>query len=65
MMSDDNERLCALEPCLRLKRSSPQTGLVPGTARSDCNIHSQKRITNFSQQQMSLMANLQVKVVKL
>ena len=31
---DDNERLCATEPRLRLKRSSPQAGLEPGTARS-------------------------------
>ena len=30
----DNERLSAMEPCLRLKRSSPQVGLIPGTPRS-------------------------------
>ena len=30
----DNERLCAMEPHLRLKRSQPQMGLEPGTARS-------------------------------
>ena len=27
----DNERLCAMEPGLRLKRFSPQAGLEPGT----------------------------------
>ena len=32
--ADDNERLCAMEPCLRLKRSSPQAGLELTTARS-------------------------------
>ena len=32
--ADDNERLCAVEPHLRLKRSSPQTGLELTTARS-------------------------------
>ena len=32
--SDDNERLCAMESRLRLKRSSPQAGLEPTTARS-------------------------------
>ena len=30
----DNERLCAMEPHLPLKRSSPQVRLEPGTARS-------------------------------
>ena len=29
-----NERLCAMTPRLRLKRSPPQVGLEPGTARS-------------------------------
>ena len=29
----DNGRLCAMEPCLRLERSSPQARLKPGTAR--------------------------------
>ena len=29
----DNERLCALEPRVQLKRSSPQVGLEHGTAR--------------------------------
>ena len=28
----DNETLCAVEPCLRLKRSPPQAGLELGTA---------------------------------
>ena len=28
------ERLCAMEPRLRLKKSLPQAGLEPGTARS-------------------------------
>ena len=32
--ADDNERLCAMEPRLRLKRSSPQAGLELTTARS-------------------------------
>ena len=32
--ADDNERLCAVEPRLRLKRSSPQAGLELTTARS-------------------------------
>ena len=30
----DNERLCAMESLLRLKRPPPQEGLEPGTARS-------------------------------
>ena len=30
----DNERLCAISPRLRLKRSPPQAGLEPGTATS-------------------------------
>ena len=30
---DDNERLCAMEPNLRLKRSTPQAGLQDKTAR--------------------------------
>ena len=30
----DNERLCATEPRLWLKRSQPQARLKPGTARS-------------------------------
>ena len=30
----DNERLCATEPSLGLKRSLTQAGLKPGTARS-------------------------------
>ena len=30
----DNEWLCAMEPRLRLKRSSPQSGMELGTARS-------------------------------
>ena len=29
---DDNEKLCAMEPSLQLKRSLPQAGLEPGTA---------------------------------
>ena len=29
-----NERLCAIEPCLQLKRSESQVGLKPNTARS-------------------------------
>ena len=28
------ERLCAMEPCLRLKRSPPHVEHEPGTARS-------------------------------
>ena len=32
--TDDNETLCAMEPCLRLKRSQPQVGIEPGAARS-------------------------------
>ena len=32
--ADDNERLCAMVPCLRLKRSSPLAGLELTTARS-------------------------------
>ena len=32
--ADDNERLCAMEPRLRLKRFPPQAGIEPGTARS-------------------------------
>ena len=32
--ADDNERLCALEPRLRLRKSSPHAGLEHGTARS-------------------------------
>ena len=35
----DNERLCAMEPPLRLKRSWPQAGLKPGTARSHWKPH--------------------------
>ena len=37
----DNERLCATKPRVRLKRSSSQAGLEPGTARSagQCIIH--------------------------
>ena len=30
----DNERLCAMEPCLRLERFPPQAGLEPETATS-------------------------------
>ena len=30
----NNERLCAMEPHLRLKRSPPQVGLKLGTTRS-------------------------------
>ena len=30
----DNERLCALAPCLRLKRCSLQAGLEPWSAKS-------------------------------
>ena len=30
----DNERLCAIDPCLRLERFPPLTGLKPGTAGS-------------------------------
>ena len=30
----DNEWLCAMEPCLQLKRSPPHTGLTPETAKS-------------------------------
>ena len=32
--ADDNERLCAMESRLRLKRSPPQAGIEPGTASS-------------------------------
>ena len=32
--ADDNERLCAMKPCLLLKRSLPQMGLELKTARS-------------------------------
>ena len=32
--ADGIERLCAIEPRLRLKRSPPQAGLEPGTAGS-------------------------------
>ena len=32
--ADDIERLCAMEPCLQLKRSLPQARLKPGTAGS-------------------------------
>ena len=32
--ADDNERLCAIEPCLQLKRSPPLVGLKPETTRS-------------------------------
>ena len=32
--TDDNERLRAMEPRLRSKRSPPQAGIEPGTARS-------------------------------
>ena len=31
---DDNEKLCAMEPRLRLERPSPRAGLESGTARS-------------------------------
>ena len=31
---DDNERLCAMEPCLQLERFRPQVRLEPGTPRS-------------------------------
>ncbi|MEW8486024.1 MAG: hypothetical protein AB2705_12670, partial [Candidatus Thiodiazotropha sp.] len=31
---DDNERLCAMESCLGLKRFLPPVGLKPGSARS-------------------------------
>ena len=31
---DDNDRLCAMEPCLQLERFLPQAGLQPETARS-------------------------------
>ena len=31
---DDNVRLCALEPCLQLKRLQPQAGIELVTARS-------------------------------
>ena len=30
----DNERLCAMEFCLRLNRTPPQAELEPGTTRS-------------------------------
>ena len=32
--ADDSESLCEMEPCLQLKRSLPQVGIEPGTARS-------------------------------
>ena len=32
--ADENERLCAMEPRLRVKRSSPKAGLELTTARS-------------------------------
>ena len=32
--ADDNERLCATEPHLRLERSPPHIGFEPGMARS-------------------------------
>ena len=32
--TDDNERLYAMEPRLRLNRSPPQAGIEAGTARS-------------------------------
>ena len=32
--ADDNERMCAMEPNIPLKRSLPQVGLKPMTARS-------------------------------
>ena len=32
--TDDNEMLCAIEPCLRLKRSLPQAGFELSTVRS-------------------------------
>ena len=32
--ADDNERMCAMEPNIRLKRSLPQVGLEPTTAGS-------------------------------
>ena len=28
--SDDNERLCAMEPRLRFEKISPRTGILPG-----------------------------------
>ena len=31
---DDNERLCAMEPRLRLEKLPPRAELEPGTARS-------------------------------
>ena len=30
----DNNRLCAVEACLRLQIAPPQAGLEPGTARA-------------------------------
>ena len=39
----DNERLCAMAPRLWLKRSPPQAGLIPGTARS-----AGQRLTNWA-----------------
>ena len=30
----DNQRMCAMEPRLQMKKSSPQAGLEPGAARS-------------------------------
>ena len=32
--TDDYERLCEMEPRLKLKKSPPQTGIEPGTDRS-------------------------------
>ena len=32
--ADDNERLCAMDPRLRLKKSPPRAGIVPETAIS-------------------------------
>ena len=34
MMADDNERLCAVEPCLQLRRICLEAGLELGTVRS-------------------------------
>ena len=31
----NNEKLCAMEPCLRLERIPPTAGLEPGTAGLD------------------------------
>ena len=39
----DNERLSAMAPRLLMKRSPPQVGLIPGTARS-----AGQRLTNWA-----------------